>query len=154
MEGNILENRHLPALFNKHSRGDRSFSFSHLLGDLLGASGWNPAINLQENGDELILSADISGFDPRDLDITVNGNVVLLKGDNRQEEIQDKPGYYFAARSRRSFYRTVPLPEGVKSEKTVARCNNGVLELKMIKGKTLVRNFKPLVESGDHPLLD
>lgn len=142
--------RYLPALFHKHCQDERNFSFPRMLGDLLGGGNRNPVVDLRENGDELILSADISGFDPRDLDITVDGSVVILKGNRRREEIREQPGYYFAARSRHSFYRVIPLPADVKSEKTVARCNNGVLELKMVKGKTFVRSFKPLVVSEDN----
>lgn len=145
-----MEKRYLPALFHKHCQDEPNFSFPRMLGDLLGGGNRNPVVDLRENGDELILSADISGFDPRDLDITVDGSVVILKGNRRREEIREQPGYYFAVRSRYSFYRAIPLPADVKSEKTVARCNNGVLELKMVKGKTFVRSFKPLMVSADN----
>ncbi|MGD8400696.1 MAG: Hsp20/alpha crystallin family protein [Bacillota bacterium] len=145
-----MENRNLPALLNKYCHGDRCFSFLHMLENLLmGANSWNPTIKLQEDGDELILSADIPGFEPQDLDITVRGNIIILQGDTRREEIRDQPGYYCAARSYHSFYRTVPLPVGIKPEQTVIHCNNGELELKMVKGRSLVRSYKPLEVSVD-----
>jgi HSP20 family protein len=137
-----LKNRNLPALLNKYCRGGRNFPLAHILEDLPGVGGWNPGIDLQENDDELILSADIPGFEPQDLEITVKGNVVILKGDSQRETLREQPGYYCAARCRHSFYRTIPLPAWVKSEQTVAQCNNGVLELKMIKGKSLVGSFR------------
>ena len=149
-----MEKKNSPDLYGKYSWGARIADFSDMLKNLMGTHSWNPAINLRENGNELILSADIPGFDPRDLDIAVNGDTVILKGHSRQEETRDQPGYYFATRSQHSFYQEIPLPERVKSEQTMARYNDGVLELKMMKGKSFVRGYKPLVASGDHPLLD
>jgi HSP20 family protein len=149
-----LGNRDLPALLNKCCHGSRSFSLSHILEDLLGAGSWNPIIDLHENGDELTLSAEIPGFDPKDLDITVKGNVIILKGDTRREEICDQPDHYCATQSYHNFYQTVPLPMGIKPEKTVAHCSNGVLKLKMIKGQSLVKSYKPLEVFGKQQLLE
>jgi HSP20 family molecular chaperone IbpA len=153
-EASILENRNLPALLNKHHHSNPILSFIQMLEDLLGASCRNSTAALREDGDELILSIDIPGFDPQDLDVTVKNNMVILKGHRQQEELRDQPGYYFAARSRHSFYQTVPLPAGVKPENTVIQCNNGVLELKMCKGRSYVQSFQPLAGPGRRSLLE
>lgn len=144
-----MENKNLPELWEQTSWGDRILAFSRMLGDLMGFEGLNSAINLREAGDELVLSVDIPGFDPRNLDIMINGNMVVLKGESRQEVTRDEPGYYSAMKSNHSFYRTIPLPVWVKSEQTKAQYNDGVLKLRMIKGKSLARRFKPCIISGN-----
>lgn len=147
-----MENKNLPDLFYNNFWGDRVLELSRMLGDWLGMGGGNPVIDLRENGNELILEVFVPDFDPRDLDITVNGNMVSLKGDSRVEETRDEQGYFWSSRSRHSFYQEIPLPVWVRSEQTVAGFKDGVLELKMIKGQSGVRGFKPLVEPGNRPL--
>lgn len=124
-------------------------SLAQMVNTLLESLNQNQGINLENNSDEILLSLDMKEFDPRDVDITVQGDSVIIKGDSRREEIQERPNYYFALRSCNRFYRTIPLPAQIKPEKTIARFKNGNLELKMLKGKTTVRHFKPLVEFTD-----
>lgn len=147
-----LEHKDLPEIYHNKRRNKNIneyipiFSFTQMVDALLGDTNGNSAINLKDNHDEIVLSLDVEGFDPRDLDVMVHGNSVIIKGDSRQEEIQDRPGYYFAKQSSNTFYRTIPLPEQIKPEKTIARFNDGNLEIRMLKGKTTVRSFKPPVE--------
>jgi HSP20 family protein len=146
MEGYKLNHKNLPDLVQRFFQNNPPFSLTGILGELLGSAGQTPRIELRENGEELILSAVIPGFDPRDLEIMVLSDTVVLKGDNRREETRDEDDYYFASRSRHCFYQEVPLPERVKCEHTVASGGDGVLEVKMVKGRSFVRSFRPLLE--------
>jgi HSP20 family protein len=139
-----LNNKILPDLFQRLLQ-DIPLSLPGILGELLGDGGQTPRIELRENGDEIILSAAIPGFDPRDLEITVLSDTVVLKGDNRREETRDGDDYYFASQSRNCFYQEIPLPERVKCEHTVASCTDGVLEVKMAKGRSFTRGFRPMI---------
>jgi HSP20 family molecular chaperone IbpA len=140
----MLNNKNLPGLFHRFFQ-DNLPSLPGILEELLGAGGQIPRIELRENGDEIILSAAVPGFDPRDLEITVLSDTVILKGDTRQEETRDGDDYYFTSHSRHCFYQEVPLPERVKCEHTVASSTDGVLEVKMVKGRSFIRGFRPLV---------
>jgi HSP20 family protein len=144
MEGANLNNKNLPDLVQRFFQ-DTPLSLPGILGELLGTQDRSSRIELRENGDEIILSAVIPGFDPRDLEITVLSDTVVLKGDNRREETRDGDNYYLASRSRHCFYQKVPLPERVKCEHTVASSIDGVLEVKMVKGRSFVKSFRPLV---------
>jgi HSP20 family protein len=139
-----LNNKNLPDLFQRFLQNN-PLSLPGILGELLGAGVQTPRIELRDDGDEIILSVAIQGFDPRDLEITVLGDTVVLKGDNRREETRDGDDYYFASQSRHCFYQEVPLPERVKCEHTVASCTDEVLEVKMVKGKSFIRGYQPLI---------
>ncbi len=154
-----LEYKDLPETYdnrwnNKSYNRNPIFSLTKMMDAFMGNLNNNHVINLHDNDEELVLSVDMEGFDPRDLDVTVHGNSVIIKGDSRREEIQDRPGHYFAMQSYNSLYQTIPLPAQIKPEKTIARFDNGNLELTMLKGKTTVRNFKPLIEFSDKTLLN
>lgn len=138
-----MNNKNLPDLFKRFLQ-DIPLSLPGILGELLGDGGQTPRIELREDGDQIILSAAVPGFDPRDLEITVLSDTVILKGDTRQEETRDSDDYYFALQSRNCFYQEIPLPERVKCEHTVASCTDGVLEVKMVKGRSFIRGFRPL----------
>ncbi len=149
-----LQNKDLPQIYNNQRLNNvypfsPIHSFAQMVNALLEPLNKNQKINLQNNTEEILLSIDMKEFDPRDVDITVQGNSVIIKGDSRREEIQERPNYYFTIQRCNRFYQTIPLPAQVKPEKTIARFNNGNLELKMSKGKTTVRSFKPLVEFTD-----
>jgi HSP20 family protein len=75
----------------------------------------------------LHLKADLPGIDPKEVEITVEGNQLTLKGE-RKAEHEAKDGAYREVRYG-SFARTFTLPTGVKAEDVQASYRNGVLEL-------------------------
>lgn len=90
------------------------------------SQGWlSGQIDLDENEREYVLTADLPGFDPNDIDVKVSGNVLTVKAEHK-EESNDKHG-----RLRRygSFYESFSLPTGVKADAIDARYHSGVLEL-------------------------
>ncbi len=54
---------------------------------------------------------------------------LVIEGERKREEAEQREGYYRSERSYGSFYRVIPLPEGVKAEQAKARFENGVLEV-------------------------
>ncbi|MGV3483537.1 MAG: Hsp20/alpha crystallin family protein [Planctomycetaceae bacterium] len=92
------------------------------------------AIDVNENDKEYVLTAELPGFDPSDIDVKVSGNVLTIKAEHK-EMSDDSHG-----RMRRygSFYETFTLPTGVKDDAIDAHYHSGVLELLIPKDESKV----------------
>lgn len=115
-----------------------------------GRAATGPAIESYVDNGTLVLRADLPGVDPKDVEITVSGDSLVLRG--KRESRQEKKGrdYFYREVSYGTFERTVPLPKGIKPEEIKATYNNGVLELTMPTPKELSpRKIPVTIERGD-----
>ena len=95
--------------------------------------GKEPSIDLQDRGDHYVLTAELPGFDKRDVEVKISDRVLELKGQRRSEkETKDKEGS-LSQESSSYIQRYMTLPEEVVSEKASGTMKNGVLELKLPK---------------------
>ncbi|MCS7233337.1 MAG: Hsp20/alpha crystallin family protein [Synergistetes bacterium] len=95
----------------------------------------SPRIELYDQGKELVLRAELPGIDPKDVDIRVLEDRVIMKGElRRDEEIKDE-SYYRCERVYGSFARTIPLPVDVKPSESKASYKNGILTLILPKAE-------------------
>lgn len=92
-----------------------------------------PAINLWQNNDELLLTAEVPGVDPEDLDLTVNADSVQFKGKRSSESLEEGESVYRQERFTEEFNRTVKLPFTVDPRTADASCEKGVLTLKVAR---------------------
>ena len=94
-------------------------------------SRFTPALESFIDSGKLIIRADLPGVDPKDVEVTVTGDQLTIRG--KREQRVDEQGCSFIHRefSYGSFERTVRLPGGVKAEDVKAAYCNGVLELTM-----------------------
>lgn len=148
-----MEHKNWLSPFNNDFFNDRFFSqlMPRTFSELMRAGNLGPSVDLRETDTEFILKADLPGISQEDLDLTVEENVIILKGETKQDEVREEKGYHLTERRYGSFYRTVPLPTEVKSDQAVAKYKNGVLELRVPKAETATRRgFKPKIESDDH----
>ncbi|MDB9312099.1 Hsp20/alpha crystallin family protein [Spirulina sp. CS-785/01] len=95
--------------------------------------GWQPAIELSDRDNNLILRAQIPGLNAEDLDISVSRDTVTLKGEHRQEDESQDQGFYRSEFRYGSFQRTINLPVAVENDQVEAEFNNGVLTLTLPK---------------------
>ena len=94
---------------------------------------WSPPVEIAEDEKELTVRAELPGIDPKDLDVSVVDNRLVLSGEKKEaSETKDKGGYHSETRYG-SFRRTLPLPEGVDTEHVDAQYANGVLTLHLPK---------------------
>jgi HSP20 family protein len=101
-------------------------------GDLEGASAlWAPHVDVVERDGKLLISADLPGVKKEDVKVEINPDSVTLQGQRHQEKTSSDRGYYQSERSYGSFYRTIPLPEGVNTEKASATFRDGVLQIEV-----------------------
>lgn len=150
-----MESKHWLSPFNNDFWDDRFFNqlIPKTLNDFFKTGSFGPSVDLRETDKELILEADLPGVRQEDLDITVDENVVILKGETKRDETREEKGYHLTERRYGGFYRTIPLPVQVKSDQAVARYKNGVLELHLPKVEvTARRGFKPRIETDDRHL--
>lgn len=93
-----------------------------------------PSVECFTKDKQLVLRAELPGVDPKDIEVTITGNQLLLRGEKKEDHRIDEKDLFFQEVSRGRFERTFALPEGVKADQIKARFNNGVLELTMPSG--------------------
>jgi HSP20 family protein len=98
-----------------------------------GAGKWSPAVDVAEDDKEVSVRAELPGIDPKDLDVTVVGNQLILSGEKRESSESKEKGVFHSETRYGSFRRTVPLPEGVDTEHVDAEYAHGVLTLRLPK---------------------
>ena len=97
------------------------------------AVGWSPAIDVVEDEKEVTVRAELPGIDPKELDISVVANELVLRGEKKESSETKEKGVYHSETRYGSFQRTIALPEGVDSEHVEAKYTNGVLTLHIPK---------------------
>ena len=104
-----------------------------LLSELAAADIRVPHIDLVERDEEIVLRAEVPGVEKKDVDVSITGNSVTLKGQTRHEEKEEKGEYYRHEISRGAFSRTVALPASVDPDKANATFKDGILEITLPK---------------------
>ncbi len=88
-----------------------------------------PAIESYADQDTLVVRADLPGIDPKDVEVSVVGSSLVIRGHRESKKEEKGRDYYHREISYGSFERSIPLPDGVKAEQIKASYKNGVLEL-------------------------
>jgi HSP20 family protein len=88
-----------------------------------------PRIESAVRENTLYVKADLPGIDPKDVELTVEGNQLTLRGERKAEHEGKEDGYGYREVQYGSFVRSFTIPEGVKAEDIQATYHNGVLEL-------------------------
>jgi HSP20 family protein len=92
-----------------------------------------PAIDVVENENELLLTAELPGLKSEDVTVEVENNMLTLKGEKKSEYEKEEARYHVWERSYGAFERTIPLPRTVKGDAIVAKFENGVLKVTLPK---------------------
>ena len=90
---------------------------------------WYPKIDVFERDNRLVTRVDLPGMKKEDVSVEVTDGHLALSGDRKREKEEKKDNFYRSEREYGSFYRAVPLPEGVKLEDVKATFSDGVLEV-------------------------
>ena len=92
-----------------------------------------PSVDVIDNDDKIIVKAELPGVEKKDIDVSVTGNTVTIKGSSRHEEKKEEDNYYRCEISKGNYMRTITLPAKVDEEKVKAKLKDGMLELVMPK---------------------
>ena len=95
--------------------------------------GWAPAIEVFEKEDKFVVKAELPGMKEEDIDVSVIGDTLTLKGERKAETEVKEEDYYCCERSYGSFFRSIDLPSTVDAKKIEASYENGILEVSLPK---------------------
>lgn len=96
-------------------------------------ANWTPAVDVKEEGDKYLVTADVPGVDPKDIEVTFENSVLTISGHRETEEKSTENGYSRVERSYGSFSRKFTLPDTANVEQIAAKSKNGVLEITIPK---------------------
>lgn len=99
------------------------------------AKMWSVALDVLEEKDNFLVKASLPGVEPNDIDVTVNDNILTIKGEVHSEQAVEEEQYHIRERRFGSFMRSVTLPTQVDAEKIEAVYDKGVLELRVPKAE-------------------
>ena len=91
----------------------------------------SPAIDMYQTKDDVVVKATLPGLKAEDVDITVTGETLTLRGEFKQENEQKEASYHIREQRYGSFERSILLPTDVKADKAKADFENGVLTITM-----------------------
>ncbi|HEV8587302.1 MAG TPA: Hsp20/alpha crystallin family protein [Pyrinomonadaceae bacterium] len=113
---------------------------------------WNPSVDIYENKEQIVLEAELPGMNREDFDLSIENNVVTLRGERRFEKKDDTDNYHRVERAYGSFTRSFTLPNTVTAEGATADYRNGVLRVTIPKREeTKARRIEVKGESGEEP---
>jgi len=118
-----------------------------------GGKNFVPALDLSETGEGYLVEAALPGVKPEDVEITVENNVLTIKGETRQETDSKDRNFHRLERRFGSFQRTIGLPTSVKADAIHASLTNGVLRLEIPKAEE-VKPRKISVNVGENKTLE
>lgn len=111
-----------------------STNFSRGFGDEGIARGaWTPNVDIFENKDEIVLEAELPGMSREDFELSIENNVLTLRGERRFEKRDEADNYHRVERAYGSFTRSFTLPQTVSGEGATAEYKNGVLRVALRK---------------------
>ena len=95
---------------------------------------WTPAVNVEESGEELVLTAEVPGMTREDIEIELENNVLTIRGEKALERsVGDDKRYHVWERRYGSFQRSFTLPRTVRGDDIRAEYEHGILTVRMPK---------------------
>lgn len=123
-----------PFLNDSFAFDDMDNMFSEMRPAVRGSQfGFTPALDMYEDKQNIIVETQLAGIDPEKVSISIENDVLCIKGESeRKSEVEEK-NYYRKEIRRGSFYRSVPLPTKVDGEKASAVTEEGILKISIPK---------------------
>ena len=92
-----------------------------------------PPVDVKETDDKVIVEAELPGMDPKDLDIKIEGDTLMLVGERKNQKEEKTKSFHRVERSFGRFERMLELPPGADPEKVEANYKDGVLKIEIAK---------------------
>jgi HSP20 family protein len=106
---------------------------------------WIPAIDLSESGSEIHVRAELPGIDPKDVDVSVSEDRLVISGEKKSATEKTTDGWTHRESHYGSFSRAIPLPEAVDPAKVTARYDKGVLTVELTKSPSSTSRKVPVL---------
>ena len=116
----------------------------------LSLGAWIPPVDIVEEKDRILLTAELPGFQEKDIEIQMEGGVLTLRGERKSEQQQEGRTFHRTERAYGQFVRSFTLPNNVDREHIKASFANGLLQIEMPKREEAKpRQIKISAGNGD-----
>jgi len=126
---------------------DRFFDDSFLPMNSLFSTSSFPKVDVTDLKNQIVVNAELPGVDLNDLNVNLDGRILTIKGEKKQEKEEKDTHYYRVERSYGSFHRSIELPAEVDENKIDATFQKGVLKVTL--NKTNVKETKKIQVKGE-----
>lgn len=96
-----------------------------------------PPVEITEDDKAYKIAAELPGLDAKDVEVTITGDTLVLKGEKRQEKEEEGRNTYMSERSYGEFRRSFLLPDGIDRDKLAADFSRGVLTITLPKSASV-----------------
>jgi len=118
------------------NNGSFSNSFNNIEEEYSDDSEGQLTIDVYQTDTDVVIKSTIAGVKPEDLDVSINNDMVTIKGERRNEEKVSTENYYYQECYWGGFSRSVVLPVEVIADKIEASLKNGILTIRLPKADT------------------
>lgn len=131
----------VPDVFKEMEEMTRGFWPELVMRDLATGSemGWMPRLDVTETEKNVEVKAELPGLERKDIDITLDRDLLVIKGEKKEEKEEKDRYYHRVERTYGTFCRSVRLPASVKDEKINATFKDGILTITLPKVETEVK---------------
>jgi len=141
--------RNLQEEVNRLFTGNLSRAFDD---EGIARGSWSPSVDIYENKDQIVLEAELPGMKREDFDLSIENNVVTLRGERHFEKKDEADNYHRVERAYGNFTRSFTLPNTVTAEGATADYRHGVLRVTIPKREeTKARRIEIKTETGGAP---
>jgi HSP20 family protein len=109
---------------------------------LFGQGSFAPAVDVYQTDKNVVVETALVGVDPNDVEISIDNDILFIRGENKKESEVDEKDYYRKEIRQGSFQRSVVLPSHVDSEKAKAEARDGMLTITIPKVES--KKVKPI----------
>jgi HSP20 family protein len=105
----------------------------------IGFPKWQPLVDISETDTHLIIKAELPGIDAKDVDVSITGDRLTIKGEKQQEKEEKEENRYRSERYYGAYQRVIDLPARVEEDKTTAAFDKGILTITLSKVEKVKR---------------
>ncbi len=95
--------------------------------------GFTPAVDMYEDKDNIVVETQLGGIDPAQVDISIENNVLTIKGESEKKSEVEEKNYYRKEIRRGAFHRSIQLPSKVDGDQASALSEGGLLKITIPK---------------------
>lgn len=111
-----------------------------------GNGDWMPPVDVADNGKEIVVTVEVPGVDPKDIELEASGGTLVVQGRKRETTEENRDGVYYMERRFGSFRRVVELPHGTRFDgpspgDIKAEYKNGVLTVRVPRSEKGARRI-------------
>jgi HSP20 family protein len=113
--------------------------WGHFFGDVgfhpFRESIWAPALDVKETKENILVSAELPGLTAKDIEVSISGDLLTLKGEKKQEREEKEESYHLVERRYGSFTRSIRLTAEVDAQNVKASHKDGILTITLPKSE-------------------